>query len=336
MNDGPTMDSNRKRESEDIQEASLPARPERAGFLQDLRREPEAQDLPLVYADWLEDHGEPERAEFIRVNCELAVLSEDDPGRGGLSARAKELFTTHGEEWLRPFAAVCETSFSRRGLVEHLYVTDLPAFLERAPDIMAREPIHSLDFQGPIGPEGARALAGSPHVAGLRTLVLPCHRLGPSGTRALVESPHLAALEDLDLGSNGIGDQGARALAAAAGLQTLRGLDLWANGITAEGARALARSPHLAGLTRLDLACNAIGASGARAFADSPHLRALKQLDLACADIGPAGGRALAESPHLGALERLGLAHNGTDDETKALLLRRFGDVRVSQLGGLL
>jgi len=30
-------------------------------------------DLPrFVYADWLEEHGEPERAEFIRVQCELA------------------------------------------------------------------------------------------------------------------------------------------------------------------------------------------------------------------------------------------------------------------------
>jgi len=31
-----------------------------------------ADDLPrLVLADWLEEHGEPERAEFIRVQCEL-------------------------------------------------------------------------------------------------------------------------------------------------------------------------------------------------------------------------------------------------------------------------
>jgi uncharacterized protein (TIGR02996 family) len=32
-----------------------------------------ADDAPrLVYADWLEEHGQPERAEFIRVQCELA------------------------------------------------------------------------------------------------------------------------------------------------------------------------------------------------------------------------------------------------------------------------
>lgn len=33
-------------------------------------------DLPrLIYADWLDEHGEPARAEFIRVQCELAHCS---------------------------------------------------------------------------------------------------------------------------------------------------------------------------------------------------------------------------------------------------------------------
>jgi len=32
----------------------------------------------LVYADWLEEHGEQERAEFIRVQCELATVPPSD------------------------------------------------------------------------------------------------------------------------------------------------------------------------------------------------------------------------------------------------------------------
>lgn len=32
----------------------------------------------LVYADWLEEHDQPERAEFIRVQCELAKLDQSD------------------------------------------------------------------------------------------------------------------------------------------------------------------------------------------------------------------------------------------------------------------
>lgn len=36
-----------------------------------------ADDLPrLIYCDWLEERGEAERAEFIRIQCELARLKE--------------------------------------------------------------------------------------------------------------------------------------------------------------------------------------------------------------------------------------------------------------------
>lgn len=37
-----------------------------------IRAAPEDDAPRLVYADWLEEHGQPERAEFIRVQCELA------------------------------------------------------------------------------------------------------------------------------------------------------------------------------------------------------------------------------------------------------------------------
>jgi len=42
-----------------------------AGLLADIIENPEADDLRLIYADWLDDHGEEERAEFIRVQVEL-------------------------------------------------------------------------------------------------------------------------------------------------------------------------------------------------------------------------------------------------------------------------
>ncbi len=42
------------------------------------------EDAPrLVYADWLEEHGDPMRAEFIRVQVEIARLEAALPGRKG-------------------------------------------------------------------------------------------------------------------------------------------------------------------------------------------------------------------------------------------------------------
>lgn len=42
-----------------------------AGFISDICEHPEDDSIRLIYADWLEDHGDPERAEFIRVQVEL-------------------------------------------------------------------------------------------------------------------------------------------------------------------------------------------------------------------------------------------------------------------------
>lgn len=84
------------------------------GFLLDIIENP-ADDTPrLVYADWLEDHGEPERAEFIRLQVELAHLEEalaSDLSRTAtsilerrdeLKQRKRELLATMGDYPLNP------------------------------------------------------------------------------------------------------------------------------------------------------------------------------------------------------------------------------------------
>jgi uncharacterized protein (TIGR02996 family) len=48
--------------------------PDWSAFLRSIIDRPD-DDLPrLVAADWLDEHGDPERAEFVRVQCELAKL----------------------------------------------------------------------------------------------------------------------------------------------------------------------------------------------------------------------------------------------------------------------
>src|SRR5262245_2593359 len=51
------------------------------GFLAAIRAAPDDDTPRLVYADWLDEHGDPDRAEFIRVQVELARLAQDDPRR---------------------------------------------------------------------------------------------------------------------------------------------------------------------------------------------------------------------------------------------------------------
>lgn len=47
---------------------------ERQNFLLSIRDKPDEDTPRLVYADWLEEHGEPERAELVRLGVELRGL----------------------------------------------------------------------------------------------------------------------------------------------------------------------------------------------------------------------------------------------------------------------
>ena len=137
-----------------------------------------------------------------------------------------------------------------------------------------------------IGDAGARALASSPYLTRLTTLVLTDTGIGPAGARALAESPYLSQLTSLELlgfdytTSNHIGDEGMRAVAGSEHMARLTCLRLPENGITAEGARALAASAYLGGLTYLELSANPVGPEGARALASSLFLNRLTYLGL--------------------------------------------------------
>ena len=46
---------------------------EHPGSLADIIAHPEDDTPRLIYADWLDDHGQSERAEFIRLQCSIAI-----------------------------------------------------------------------------------------------------------------------------------------------------------------------------------------------------------------------------------------------------------------------
>ena len=50
-----------------------------AAFIRAIAEEGKDNSSRLVFADWLEEHDEAPRAEFIRVQCELARLPGDTP-----------------------------------------------------------------------------------------------------------------------------------------------------------------------------------------------------------------------------------------------------------------
>ncbi len=67
-------------------------------FLQAILEAPDDDTPRLIYADWLEEQDDP-RGEFIRVQCQLARLAQDDPGRPTLEERERHLYAEVAPGW---------------------------------------------------------------------------------------------------------------------------------------------------------------------------------------------------------------------------------------------
>jgi uncharacterized protein (TIGR02996 family) len=296
-------------------------------FLQAIIDAPDDEVPRLVFADWLEEHGDSERAEFIRLQCRLADMMEEDPLSWSLKERERDLLTAHGERWLGPLREVTTRAYVqtfRRGLL-HKVCTTADCFLQRG-DLLFRGPYPIRRAALCRTWEVFPALVGSPLLAELTELDLGCDCVNDDRARALAASPHVGNLTNLVLGNgnafafpdehfyqerNCVEDSGVAALAACPRLSRLRSLDLSDNHFGRRGVRTLGSSPHLSNLVTLVLWNNAVGPEGTAALADSPNLRHLEVLNLRACRLDDAGVQALASSPHLTALRVLDLRENG-------------------------
>jgi uncharacterized protein (TIGR02996 family) len=179
------------------------------GFLQDIVESPDDDTPRLVYADWLDDHDQPERAEFIRVQCELARMVVFNERRRALLARQHLLIAEHGSAWLRaewPKAANTEVNATtfQRGFVAELSLHGRglgDAGLRALARTSRLRLVAGLDLRdNKINASGLRALAASPFVAGLTFLDLRENRFQRDSLYVLAASPHLERLRELVVG----------------------------------------------------------------------------------------------------------------------------------------
>jgi uncharacterized protein (TIGR02996 family) len=305
-----------------------------AGFLQDICENPD-DDLPrLVYADWLEDNGDPDRAEFIRVQVRRARLGED-PAAGPLVRRAAGLLQEHWDEWVRPLARLLakpregwlrgdyhpEALYKfRRGFISILDL-DTGWFVEHAEELFRLAPLRHVRLFG----AGAVAdrLARCPQLRCLEGIDFVDYHQDPIDARAmarLADSPHLGRLRVLGLYQNNLGDAGAAELARAKWLARVVTLELGQTGLSGVGGRALAETPHAFRPRRLRLGNNPLGNEGVTALAQSPVLSQVRHLTLDRCEVGSEGAAALLLSPHLRAVAWLDLSNNPIGVEVRRLL----------------
>jgi uncharacterized protein (TIGR02996 family) len=320
-------------------------------FLRDIAEHPDDDAPRLIYADWLEEHGDPSRAEFIRVQCEMAKATGNDPRWQTLYDRQAVLLKAHRERWLEPVRLILERPPSlltalqrvmfregtpaipwhdhynacfRRGFLGSLYLT-ASELLAHADVLFRVAPTLNrlgLDLESA---DDADALFDCPHLARLHELSLFDEVVGQPAVEQLVSCPHLGRLRHLFLSSPLLDAACVRALAGGPLLGRLTGLALctrqflgqseWTQGTLGEdAARVLAECPAVGKLSALDLSFNRIGDQGTRALANSPYLAGLSWLLLNDDGISDAGAAAIAGSPHLASLEGLHLDVNAIAD----------------------
>jgi len=151
-------------------------------FVEAILAEPSDDAPRLIYADWLEERGNP-RGEFIRVQVEMATLARYTYG-GPMPAprnprhaarfrelwkRQMELYASHCAEWVEPLIGKATGVFFERGCVEGLS-TPLQTFVTHASLWYQSMPIRQMRLVGPSSTEDWLKLADCPYVAKLKAL----------------------------------------------------------------------------------------------------------------------------------------------------------------------
>jgi uncharacterized protein (TIGR02996 family) len=316
---------------------------EELAFIERIREQPDDDGPRLIFADWLDERGDP-RGEFIRVQCALARLPDGDARRSNLELAEHQLLESHQAAWTAPLAGLASDWTYRRGFIDSLSVTAV-AFLERGGEIFRLGPVRRIRFvdsghcfvklvESPflgkvreidlcgsfLGNNGVSLLSRAKQLSRLELLHLGFNDLSDPALKALADMPHLANLSELYLDDNRqIGPPGLRAIADSPYLGNLRRLDLGGNNLTETALKVLINGDALKKLDALTLAGNQIGDGGAESLARSELLDRMiarnSVLDLSRNNIGPLGARALAESPRLEPLFALKLDINVLGDQ---------------------
>lgn len=185
------------------------------------------EDTPrLIYADWLEEHDDALRAEFIRVQVELA-RSTDKNRIVELEERSDWLRSESAGQWTRgsPTQRGVRIGINmQRGFYHHVTFDGQDAFARFADEVFAWAPIDTVSLWN----ESRRSL------------------------QKLLNSRYASRLLRLSLSSSN-GDRGCLAIAACTRLAHLEELNISARGVTDSGAQAILNSPHLPSLASFQL-----------------------------------------------------------------------------------
>ncbi|MGE3809209.1 MAG: TIGR02996 domain-containing protein, partial [Gemmataceae bacterium] len=300
------------------------------GFLDFIVAHPDDDVHRLVFADWYEEQGDAARAEFIRVQVEIARLPEWDVRQVTLRLRQRALLKQHGTQWKAELPTIKGVKWGefRRGLVGAATFDSYSVLRKQAGACWAAAPIEAISIRWPRPRERVETL---PPIPGLRELSINAMLVDPLEVDRLAATPLLSTLRVLEMSNCSVGTDSFRRLLASPQLGNLTALRVPANAIGNGGISALFDAASLTGLTELDLSESDGGGGGGgggygrygedpiveslgmRALAGWPGLAQLRSLKLSGNQAGRDGLRALLRSPHARGLKELAFRANHLD-----------------------
>lgn len=267
---------------------------------------PEEDTPRLVYADWLDEHGQPIRAEFIRV--QIAIAQKEHLPRAILNRyvdlfkRNQELLDNHCHELLGPLTALpanTEIEF-RRGFPSTVELS-VEDFLKHSLLLVSIRPQPNVEVTAVL--RRLRSFLTNPYKGCVTKLSgyseeIEDAELHYPGDIALMDGiERMTRLAVLDLEGCWVGDLHCD-LAYNYSVPSLRDIDLSNNAITSAGVANLLRTDLPQQLQRLILGGNPIDDDGAMALAaqwPTGNADRLEYLNMRFTNIGQAGQRALLD-----------------------------------------
>lgn len=221
-------------------------------FLQEIQSDPEDIVPRLVYADWLEENGDP-LADLIRVQCQLADLPVDSPDRAELVQQERELLIEHRQKIVEPLQKFSPHALEvNRGFVESIRL-DADVLIQNADEIVRLLPgLCSLTIRK--SGKHLDDLVKLPQLEHIKSLSLGMAGLQNGGVQKLLSSPHWSGLVELNLRGNGLSLIGLRWLSECEAMAGIRRLELSNNDITSQGLAHIRKSEHFQNLQHLALA----------------------------------------------------------------------------------
>ena len=117
---------------------------DRDALLAAIHADPDDDTARLVYADWLQENGQADHAEFIRFQIEAARADPFCLRARKAEERARQILDLHFEEWTRHLqGGMINPPRFERGFVAHLAV-EPRGFLPRADALLDAEPVQGL------------------------------------------------------------------------------------------------------------------------------------------------------------------------------------------------